>query len=745
MTSKEALDKAKHILSKNQLLGILAGIAAFILDIFLANSFLRLKSFGKMDVVRPKGLWQNFRYLAGNHPGAAVIVLILAAITGILVKVILDRCGKDVDERGYVICANTPSRPMPREEKEQLFKLCDPKHPEGIIYGVDPESGLLVCLPFVPEDRLHGLTNEMVTGFGPSGTGKTSGHIIQNLYEFMAESRPIMVSDPKGELYKETVAVAKYYGYKIYILNTIVNQGIYSDGVDILKPVREASMEEAKSLVDLIVTIIMENTQNSLPKDFWGPSAENLLRLILLTVTKATAFTKANAGAPENSNKEYRNMSAVFHLLKMDQDKFVDMMEVIVGKGIKKNVDYELLSGSYNIWISNAQAAQVKASLATQLHMFDEESVCRLLSEDEIDLNTIATEKAIIYLECPDGASPYAAALTIFVTMLFYNIEKYVDMQRSGKALEKPFTVVFEEMANIGKIPNITNYLSTCRSRGIPIYMYFQGISQMQDIYGKQNAPHEWETMLDNCSIKLLTGVANTPTAEKFEELCGKMRILDYSQKRRSRNRITKIPTSFDEMNSVAEREVPVYSAAELLHNSFTVDKMLIVPAQHNPLMLNKYYYKDHPLYKIRMVDRQGNVVELTHLMHVPTWRRKSIAKGHDDLTGREYIALEDSLTPAYCPDFEEDDDEEYQIEKPKGKFKEKIENLIFEPEEPKTYMPKTKRVESSHTFKDFLPSTPQPKAPEPYVQEEEIDSYEDTIEETDYSEAQEIWGEVYE
>ncbi len=703
ITSKKIVGETKRFLSFELIIGILSSVLIWVMSVYIWYGIYVMKIIGQMDAERVSGLFKIAGKMLRDAPIVFILITILSLVLGFAIGALARKRKRIPDKRGDIISPKSRRRPMDNEELKTVFELRDEKDLEGLILGVDEETGLIITLPDKPIDYNKAPTNEMLIGFGPSGTRKTSGIILPNIYQFLKEGRPLCITDPKGEIYRDTVAAARYYGYKIHILNIITNRGEHSDGVDILKPIRDASDEEANALIQMIRNVILANTGDGKQDLFWKRSAENFLDFILTLVTRVASFkqtytvtsggNKYSKRFPENGAGEFRTFYTLYELLKLSDEDLINLVEQTIDEK-----DMDKIRGAYVNWKGNSQHGQIKVSLATQLNIFNNPTLCKILSEPEIDLDRIATEKAVIYLECPDGPSPQACVLSMFTTMLFHKLETYVDVERRGKGLDKSYTVIFEEFPNIGRIPDVSRYLATFRSRKITLMMFFQDLSQMKDLYSTPERPLEWEAMLDNCSIKLLLGTGDVPTAERFEKLCGNMTVIEQSQ-RRTRNIFTRFLSSAEETQTITERERPVYSASELLGDMFPVNKILILVTQHNPLMAEKYYSKRHPLYRLRFEADDGGVLEdVDPTIHIPAWRLRELSSQRNQIVGRGYDPGEKVMRIRYFENYDlpEEIPEE---EKEENRFKKVIEHILFE-DEPE--IKKRKRVVSKRSFKDF-------------------------------------------
>lgn len=703
---------------------VITGIGSYCFFIACYNSFSVLKTFGS-SMERSKNVFKITGKMIREAPLGLLFILVLSVVAGLVVKKLLIRLRANKDSRGFELSkdkAQGRSQVMSREEKKSIFDLIDKKSPDGIILGVDKTTDELITIPWKARDVDNAPTNDNLVIFGESGSRKTSGVLIANIYSNIKAGNSLAVTDPKGELYRETIAAAKYFGYNIKIFNLLPNQFGFSDGWDMLKPLREAPDSQAFTMATLMSNIIIENTtvEGSKGNEFFDLAGYNCLKLALLTVAKAKNFV---TGVSPNSKGEQRTMEAVYDLIQ-DPNMKERCEKAMAGSE-------KFLKAPFNTWARHDQAENIRTSIATKIGIFQDPAICKILSEDEIDFIDVDKKPTIIYIITSDKDDTYKSVLTLFTTFMFRDITSYVDEALGGRKLSRRFTIMFEEFANIGKVPDLPKYVSTLRSRGISVYICYQSIAQIMDTYGLREAPNEWQTILANCAMHLCIGANDELTADHFEYRSGKMTVVDKGSYRRDRSMITRLPSRLTETTNVMTREASVYMADEILHMQTT--EILISPAKHNATMENKYYYKEHPLYCIRMADEDGNEVEnYTHLMHMPKWKERELSVERMSKVGKE-LKSKDSL---YHPEFFEGKYiEQLPPDEEPGKLRTAFENLIFEKEEDEA--PKKVR-RSSKSFSDLkkkIPAAPGEPSEEPDIDMTDTD---------DLSEEEETFGKFF-
>ena len=92
--------------------------------------------------------------------------------------------------------------------------LASPQKARGIILG-QTDRGSVICLP--EDTRL----NKHVAVFGASGTMKSRGVIRPALFQSIRRGESVVVTDPKSEIYCDTVELFRKYGYTVRVYNLL--------------------------------------------------------------------------------------------------------------------------------------------------------------------------------------------------------------------------------------------------------------------------------------------------------------------------------------------------------------------------------------------------------------------------------------------------------------------------------------------------------------------------------------------
>lgn len=610
---------------KQRLVFAAAFLSAMALLTLIYNGIHTVTSF-LGGVVEPEtNVIRIFVRTVEEEPLVALVITILSYLIARLAMSLTTR-RQSRDPRGFKIVENGTegsSQLMPEEEKRKVFALLDQDAPDGIILGIDRKTNELITIPWEHPNPDYAPVNFNIALFGPPGTRKTSGIILPNVFNFIMRMISMVITDPKGEIYRETISAARYMDYNIKIFNIIPGQFKNSDGWDMMKHIRDSA--SPNDAADLAANIFMQNTGGLSGDQFWFDGNINCLKLCMLFVAKGKNFI---SGVPANSKGEKRTLEAVYELITAK-----DMVARIETAIASSEEDEELLSKPFNIWRSHPQYETIRSGLGIRLGILQNPDLARVLSEDEISFEELNDRPTIIYVMCSDKDKTYKSILTLFTSFLFKTMTDIADSHISQR-LDRRLMLIFEEMGNIGRIPDLSENVSTIRSRGIGMLFCYQTLGQLIDTYGVRRPDggmHEWETILAGCATQLCLS-ANDPTGQKyFSEMTGHMTVeMEVTAQQVNTFAPEMLRFNTSERLQKMPRGRPVLMTDDI--KKIKPTEILICMANNDATKEKKYYYKDHPMYNVQMVDKDDNPVQYSHRSHIPRWQMNQLLSEHREI-----------------------------------------------------------------------------------------------------------------
>ena len=346
--------------------------------------------------------------------------------------------------------------------------------------------------------------NKNVLVIGGSGSGKTRFYVKPNLMQMHSS---YCVTDPKGTIVLECGKMLEDNGYEIKILNTI-------NFKKSMKYNPFAYLRSEKDILKLVQTIIA-NTKGEGEKsgeDFWV-KAEKLYYTALIGYifyeapreekNFVTLLDMIDASEVREDDETYMNpIDRLFEALeKREPTHFA----------VKQYKKYKLAAGK--------TAKSILISCGARLAPFDIQELRDLMSEDELELDTLGDRKTALFVIISDTDDTFNFVVSIMYSQLFNLLCDKADDEYGGR-LPVHVRCLLDEFANIGLIPKFEKLIATIRSREISASIILQAQSQLKAIY-KDNV----DTIVGNCDSTLFLGGKEKTTLKELSETLGKETI----------------------------------------------------------------------------------------------------------------------------------------------------------------------------------------------------------------------------
>ena len=465
--------------------------------------------------------------------------------------------------------------------------------------------------------------NEVV--IGGSGAGKSFRKAKPDIIQMNGS---YVITDPKGELYRDCAKVLKKNGYKIRVLN-LVNVNFSNS----YNPFAYVTSEQD---VVRIANLFMKNTAGEGEKaDFFSEAAGKLLVALMLYLFKS-----------ENEIKTFGRVIRLLNSIRYTNGSIDQSCEL--ARCMNKHASRfpnDAASINWSGMQGNAQETQssINEVLSTRLQLWATTDLDAITSTDEMDFESIGKEKTAIFLIIPAARNPYKAVINIFYCQLFETLMRVADRKYNG-SLPLLVNCELDEFANIGEIPDFNETLSVVRSYNIRICIVLQGLSQLKAIYEKT-----YDSIIGNCDIFTLLGSKDKDTLDYVSDKLGKITARNDS---RSFNRSGTQGGGGQDTEAVAER--PLLYPDEIKQaikpkgesKKYGGNAIVFVGYEY-PMFLPKFDTFNHPLFKECGSKYEGYTQNCTDVEkeYAPIWenRLKEYQKMY-----HEYAASEEASKKEY-------------------------------------------------------------------------------------------------
>ena len=456
--------------------------------------------------------------------------------------------------------------------------------------------------------------NKNILVIGGSGSGKTRFFVKPSIMQMHSS---YVITDPKGQLLKETGKMLLhgapkldengkpvrdrhgriiYEPYRIKVLNTI----------NFSKSMKYNPLAYVRSEKDILklVNVIIANTKGDGEKsseDFWV-KAERLLYCALIGYIWYEA------------EPEERNFITLLDLLnaceaREDDETYKSPVDILVDDLAKKQPEHFAVKQYVKFKMAAGKTLKsILVSCGARLAPFDIKELRDIMTEDELELDTMGDRKTALFLIMSDTDTTFNFVIAMLQSQLFNLLCDKADDFYNGR-LPVHVRCLLDEFANIGQIPNFDKLIATIRSREISASIILQSQSQLKTIY-KDAA----DTIVGNCDVTLFLGGKEKSTLKEISELLGKETIDSLSQSE-NRGAQTSHGLSYQKLGKelMTQDEIAVMDGG----------KCILQLRGVRPFFSDKYDLTKHPRYKYLSDADKKNVFDVERYMK----RRPAIVK----------------------------------------------------------------------------------------------------------------------
>ena len=510
----------------------------------------------------PLHSWLSALTLAGIQN----ILLILALAGGVVLYIKLhDRFGgRNPDERNFSRSDRGTYGTagwMDDKELRAVLEVASPAKARGIILGKRPD-GDVICLP--EDTRL----NKHIAVFGASGTMKSRGVIRPALFQSIRRGESVVVTDPKSEIYSDTVDLFRNHGYTVRVYNLL--QPRLSDSWNCMFDLAGDTL-----MAQVLTDVIIANTKGDGKGDhFWDNGEANLLKALILFVDQDASRTP-----------EERNLPAVYQMLTQNSEKQLGALFDRLPMSHPAKAPYNLFSQA-----SDNVRAGIILGLGTRLQVLQSEAVRQITKYSDIDLAEPGKTKCIYYIILDDQNSSLEFLSSLFFAFLFIKLVRYADSTPEQRC-KIPVNIILDEMNNIGVIPDFGRRLSTIRSRALQVLMACQNLPQIQNRYPN----NLWAELLGNADTQLMLGCTDDVTAEFISARSGDMTVeVNSTMTTRQSIAIAEVIPQYRYTEGLGRRRLLTPDEVLRLPN----DQVLVIIRGQKILRARKFDYTGHPYAK---------------------------------------------------------------------------------------------------------------------------------------------------
>lgn len=387
--------------------------------------------------------------------------------------------------------------------------------------------------------------------------GKTTSYVIPTILSFAKQQmkRSMVISDPKGEIYRHTAETLRGEGYKVILLNfrdylhsecwnlltpifrkykkiekivdevgvvdtdggprNVFRGRIYEDQKELDEDINRATdllLGEVGNDIDNLAMMFIETRKSDDP--YWEDAARDVLKAFIWAMLEDSAPGKSTNPITEDTF----SISTILTIISTFQDDD--------GTYYKDNgyfTDRDKTSRAYilakNTLIENGRPTRkcVMGVLMTKLSVFNEVAMRLITSCNSFEISELAGGPVALFIDYRDELKVHYQIISLFIQDAYRFLIEQANETPNGK-LGVPFYFILDEFGNFPAIKDFETTISACAGRNIFFILIIQSYAQLYNVYGAPVA----EIIKDNLNVHVFFGSNNPATLEAFSHECGK-------------------------------------------------------------------------------------------------------------------------------------------------------------------------------------------------------------------------------
>ncbi len=456
--------------------------------------------------------------------------------------------------------------------------------------------------------------------------GKTTSYVIPTVISFARakNKKSMVISDPKGEIYRHTAAALEEEGYTVLLLNFrnymhsecwnpltpifrkyMSIRSVYDEVLAVETPkgprnkFRGVVYEEQKALDEAIarwVRLMTEEVGNDIdaialmvcPTEdkrdpYWEDSARELLKAYLWGLLEDSDEEFARKQKRERITEGTFSFGTVISLMGDLNGSFPDFFSDRPTSSRARQIAYSTLPESANV-----TRQCIISMFSAKLSVFRESAMRLVTGCNSFDMDILTGDKPVALFICyRDELKVHFKVISLFIQDAYRLLIEHANGQPEGKR-KIPFYFILDEFGNFPAMKDFETTISACAGRNIFFILIMQSYAQLNSVYGDAVA----EIVVENLNMHIFMGSNDTGTLEKFSKECGRSTRL---------SPLSALNGSGYEMNRYELETIPLIPVSMLAR--FTSGECIITEANCGYVLFSKlerYYeckeFSDLPL-----------------------------------------------------------------------------------------------------------------------------------------------------
>ncbi len=344
---------------------------------------------------------------------------------------------------------------------------------------------------------------------GSTGSGKTQT-IVKPMVNLLAKKgESMIITDPKGEIYKYAVSNLKEKGYKIIVLNfrEPTKGNAWNPLTLPYRYFKNGNVDKSTELLDdVALNILYDQTKKSSDSDFWEKSA-------------ADYFSGLALGLFYDADEKQVNLNSINYMSSIGEERYATSTYIKEYFNLKGEESSPYIFASNTINAPNETKGGILSTFRQKIRLFSSrETLSEMLAYSDFKMEDIGREKTAVFMIIHDEKKTYHSLMTIFIKQCY---ETLIDIaQENGGKLPYRTNFILDEFANMPPLKDVDSMVSAARSRDIRFTFIIQNFAQLNDVYGKEVA----EIIKGNCGNLVYLISTELAALEEISKMCGEVK-----------------------------------------------------------------------------------------------------------------------------------------------------------------------------------------------------------------------------
>lgn len=343
---------------------------------------------------------------------------------------------------------------------------------------------------------------------GSTGSGKTQ-MMVQPMVKLLAKhDESMIITDPKGEIYEKNAEELRKRGYDIVLLNFRDPQaGNCWNPLSLpYKLYKSGDSDKANELLDDLAKNILYDEQSKGQDPFWENSSADYFAGLALALF-------------EDAEENQINLNSINLMSTIGEEKLGGTTYIKEYFSDKDPAGAAYVNASSVLMAPTDTKGSILSVFKQKIKLFSSrENLSEMLSHSDFDMEDIGRKKTAVFIVIQDEKKTYHSLVTIFLKQCYETLIRVA--QESGGKLTHRTNFILDEFANMPPLKDVTTMVTAARSRKIRFNFIIQNFSQLNDVYGKEQA----ETIKGNCGNIVYLISSELAALEEISKMCGEVK-----------------------------------------------------------------------------------------------------------------------------------------------------------------------------------------------------------------------------